>query len=58
MPIYITTTYRDFRAGDVLHALVNISKAKRELGYFPEFRIQGGIQKAMHWHLQFTDNKK
>ena len=58
MSIYITTTYRDFRAGDVLHALVNISKAKRELGYFPEFRIQGGIHKAMRRYPQFTDNKK
>ena len=58
MPINVTPTYRDFRAGDVLRSLVKISKAKRELGYLPEFRILEGIQKAMRWYLHFTDNKK
>ncbi|PMH45958.1 Vi polysaccharide biosynthesis protein VipB/TviC [Vibrio sp. 10N.286.49.B3] len=48
-----TPTYRDFRVGDVRHSQANISKAKDNLGYAPEFRIQDGINKAMPWYKGF-----
>lgn len=44
--------YRDFRAGDVLHSLADISKAKRLLGYEPIFRIDKGLRIAMRWYLE------
>ncbi|RYU65238.1 Vi polysaccharide biosynthesis UDP-N-acetylglucosaminuronic acid C-4 epimerase TviC [Aliivibrio finisterrensis] len=46
-------TYRDFRAGDVRHSQADISKAKNNLGYEPEFNIQQGIDKAMPWYVKF-----
>lgn len=45
--------YQDFRAGDVRHSQADISKAKRLMGYQPEFRIQQGINKAMPWYIDF-----
>jgi UDP-N-acetylglucosamine/UDP-N-acetylgalactosamine 4-epimerase len=43
--------YRDFRAGDVLHSLADISKAKGRLGYAPRYLINEGLEVAMHWYL-------
>lgn len=45
--------YREFRAGDVRHSQADISKAKKLLGYHPQFRIQQGIDKAMPWYIKF-----
>ena len=44
--------YRDFRTGDVRHSQADISKAKKLLGYQPEYRIQQGIDKAMPWYIK------
>lgn len=49
--------YRDFRAGDVRHSQADISKAQNILGYFPEFKINEGIAKAMLWYVKFLGNK-
>lgn len=43
--------YRDFRPGDVRHSQADISKARRLLGYEPEYRISDGINKAMKWYV-------
>jgi UDP-N-acetylglucosamine/UDP-N-acetylgalactosamine 4-epimerase len=43
--------YREFRAGDVLHSLANIDKAKTLLGYEPTHKILTGIQTAVPWYL-------
>lgn len=48
-------TYRDFRAGDVLHSQADISKAKSLLGFEPEFKIAQGIAKAMPWYIGFIE---
>jgi UDP-N-acetylglucosamine/UDP-N-acetylgalactosamine 4-epimerase len=45
-------TYREFRAGDVRHSLADIGKARRLLGFEPEFRIGQGLDLAMGWYLQ------
>ena len=43
--------YRDFRAGDVLHSLADISKAQEKLGYQPSHRIGEGLEEAMDWYI-------
>lgn len=48
-----TPTYREFRTGDVRHSQADISKAKKNLDYAPEFNIQQGIDKAMPWYVSF-----
>ncbi|SDT95552.1 Nucleoside-diphosphate-sugar epimerase [Pseudomonas pohangensis] len=45
--------YRDFRAGDVLHSQADISKARRLLGYAPQFDFSAGIEQAMPWYIGF-----
>jgi UDP-N-acetylglucosamine 4-epimerase len=45
--------YRDFRAGDVRHSQADISKAKNNLGYEPQFDFFDGIDKAMPWYINF-----
>jgi UDP-N-acetylglucosamine 4-epimerase len=47
-----SAVYRDFRAGDVLHSLADISKAQNLLGYMPTHRIGEGMQEAMDWYIQ------
>jgi UDP-N-acetylglucosamine/UDP-N-acetylgalactosamine 4-epimerase len=42
--------YRDFRAGDVLHSLADISQARSLLGYEPTHRIEQGLELAMNWY--------
>lgn len=43
--------YRDFRAGDIKHSLADISKAKKLLGYAPEYTIEKGLNKYIKWYL-------
>lgn len=51
-PYKKSPTYRDFRAGDVRHSQADISKARKMLGYSPEYRIMEGIAKAMPWYVK------
>lgn len=48
-------TYRDFRAGDVRHSLADIAKAKRLIGYQPQFSVKAGLDKAAQWYLKNLD---
>ena len=50
--------YRDFRPGDVLHSLADISKAQRLLGYAPSHRIAQGLDLAMTWYRQHLVSAK
>lgn len=43
------------RAGDIPHSLASIDKAKRLLGYNPQFSIQQGLKEAVVWY--FTNLK-
>ena len=45
--------YAGFRAGDVRHSQADIGKARRLLGYEPQFSIVQGLEKAMPWYIQF-----
>ena len=38
------------RAGDVKHSLANISKAKKHLGYNPDFDVKTGLNIAFEWY--------
>jgi len=42
--------YHDFRPGDVRHSLADINKARRLLGYEPEYPIKRGLELAMDWY--------
>jgi UDP-N-acetylglucosamine 4-epimerase len=42
--------YRDFRPGDVRHSLADIDKARRLLGYEPEYPVERGLELAMDWY--------
>lgn len=44
-------TYRDFRAGDVMHSQADISKAQKLLGYKPTHKIGQGLDQAMYWYV-------
>lgn len=46
--------YQDFRAGDVRHSQADISKAKHNLGFNPEFTITQGIEQAMPWYIKLS----
>ena len=46
--------YQDFRAGDVRHSQADISKAKHNLGFSPEFTITQGIEQAMPWYIKLS----
>jgi len=48
----IEPTYRDFRPGDVRHSLADIGKARRLLGYEPEYSIAQGLDQAAAWYLR------
>ena len=48
----VQSVSRDFRAGDVLHSLADISKAATLLGYQPTHCIGEGIKMAMTWYAQ------
>ena len=43
--------YRDFRAGDVRHTLADISKARRLLGYRPDYGFEQGLDEALEWYV-------
>jgi UDP-N-acetylglucosamine 4-epimerase len=38
------------RAGDIPHSLASIEKARRLLGYDPQFSIQQGLKEAVSWY--------
>lgn len=38
------------RAGDIPHSLASIEKAKKLLGYNPQFAIQKGLKEAVSWY--------
>ncbi|MDR7209001.1 SDR family oxidoreductase [Flavobacterium piscis] len=38
------------RVGDIPHSLASIDKAKRLLGYNPEYSLQAGLRDAVNWY--------
>ena len=48
----ITVEYGPNRAGDIPHSLASIEKAKKLLGYNPQFSMQQGLKEAVHWYWE------
>ncbi len=46
----ISPIYAPERPGDIRHSVADISKAKRELGYKPEYGLKKGLEKTIEWH--------
>ena len=40
------------RAGDIPHSLASIEKAKKYLGYEPQYSIEQGIKESVSWYFQ------
>lgn len=45
--------YQDFRPGDVRHSQADITKAKMNLGYQPNYKIIDGLRQVMPWYKKF-----
>jgi UDP-N-acetylglucosamine 4-epimerase len=46
----VEKTHGPIREGDIPHSLASIDKAKRLLGYQPQFNLEKGIEKAISWY--------
>jgi UDP-N-acetylglucosamine 4-epimerase len=46
------SVYRDFRQGDVLHSLADITKAKLHLGYDPQFDVKLGLLATVQTYIE------
>lgn len=46
----VAVEYGHIRVGDVPHSLADISKAKKKLGYNPEYSVRQGLVKAVKWY--------
>jgi len=57
VPASTEAEYRDFREGDIRHSKADICKAKRLLGYAPEFDVSSGIELAMPWYADFFNRR-
>ncbi|MFW5955480.1 MAG: NAD-dependent epimerase/dehydratase family protein [Rhodothermales bacterium] len=44
--------YRDFRVGDIRHSQADISRARRHLGYEPQFSVEEGLSQALPWYRE------
>lgn len=40
----------DYRLGDIPHSLASVDKAKKLLGYTPEYNLQAGLKEAVRWY--------
>lgn len=47
--------YGPERKGDIRDSLADISKAKKQLGYHPQFSIMEGLQKTHSWYQQHPE---
>ena len=48
----VPVVYGPNRAGDVAHSLASVEKARRLLGYNPEFSFRDGLRHAVKWYWE------
>ncbi|HMB63009.1 MAG TPA: SDR family oxidoreductase [Eudoraea sp.] len=48
----VNAVYGEERAGDVPHSLASIDKAKKLLGYHPQFDMKTGLREAVAWYWE------
>ena len=46
----VAIVYGDERAGDIPHSLASIEKAKKLLGYQPEYDVHEGLEESLEWY--------
>lgn len=51
----VEVIYGSHRAGDIPHSLASIEKAKKMLGYNPQYTLEKGLQESVKW---YWDNLK
>ncbi len=44
--------YEPVREGDILHSLADITSARSQLGYSPEYTFETGLQETVSWFLK------
>ncbi len=49
----IKPVYGPSRAGDIPHSLANIDKARRLVGYDPDYDINEGLELTIEWYKEF-----
>lgn len=53
----IRPVYRSFRAGDVRLSQADIGKARKRLGYEPQWRVREGLARAIDWYAASVERK-
>ena len=53
--IHVEPNFGPERAGDIKHSNADISKARKLLGYDPEWSFEKGIQAAIEWYKENLD---
>jgi UDP-N-acetylglucosamine 4-epimerase len=48
----IKTIHGPNRIGDIPHSLASIEKAKKLLGYNPQYSMQEGLENAVKWYWE------
>lgn len=48
----VEISYGPTRKGDIPHSLASIDKARKLLGYAPEFNIRNGLKEAIKWYWE------
>ena len=52
LKVVIQPVYGPERPGDIKHSNADISKAKKILGYNPEYDVDKGLEKAIEWYKE------
>jgi UDP-N-acetylglucosamine/UDP-N-acetylgalactosamine 4-epimerase len=53
----VKVNYGPKRSGDIPHSFASIEKAKKLLGYNPEFSLQGGLKEVVNWYWENLKKK-
>ncbi len=48
--VKIEPTYGENRVGDIAHSLASVEKARKLLGYSPEYTLRDGLREAVEWY--------
>jgi len=52
----VEPVHGDVRVGDIRHSLASIEKARRLLGYDPQYSINDGLKEAIRWYWENLRN--
>ena len=49
---HLDAKYFDFRQGDVRHSLADITKARKQIGYHPQYDVESGLERCIQWYAE------